>query len=784
MPDTIQQAFFKCRRQIMDCEFSHLNDMQRKAVFHTEGPLLILAGAGSGKTTVLVNRIACILKYGQAYDSDAAPRSLAGEDLDYLKECLAARRFNDDRLRSLLAVSSAPPWSVLAITFTNKAANELKDRLSSMLGPQAAEVWACTFHSACVRILRRNIDRLDMGYTRSFTIYDTDDSVRVLRDVCREIDDERSFANKVALPGISRAKELYLDPDGYERAAGGDFRLKKIARAYHGYQEALRRANALDFDDILVLTVRLLQACPDVLEYYQRRFRHILVDEYQDTNHVQYMLVSLLASGSRNICVVGDDDQSIYGFRGATIENILSFEKQFKDACVIKLEQNYRSTSTILDAANAVIANNIGRKGKELWTDKGQGEKISVCRFEDEAGESQYFANVILDDVQRGRKFSEHAVLYRMNAQSASIEKAFVRNGIPYRIIGGFRFYERLEVKDIVSYLVVLNNPEDNLHFRRIVNAPKRSIGTATLNAATEIMEREGVSLYEVFLHCREYPYFSKKVGRIEGFMQFLEEMRGLIDRIPLGDLTRQVIEKSGYLDELRADQSRESADRIENLKTLVSNAALYEKESPEPSLAGFLEESALMADIDNYDSTADTVVMMTLHSAKGLEFPVVFLAGMEEGVFPSQNSAIEPQELEEERRLAYVGITRAREKLYMTYANIRMLFGSTVYNRPSRFIEEVPEELKEVLSRRQTPAGRHRAPARHAAPDGDRVSVSVQSRAQAVFTPGDIVRHNTFGKGMVLSAKPMGGDVLLEIAFDTYGTKKLMANFARLSKA
>lgn len=778
--------FRTLRDKIMQADFSRMNEKQRQAVFAVKGPVLILAGAGSGKTTTLVNRIACILKYGSAYGSGTLPRALEEEDITYLEQCLKSENFNDGRLSRLLAVENAPAWSILAITFTNKAANELKERLASMLGEQASEVWACTFHSACVRILRREIEKLGLSYTGAFTIYDTDDSVRVLRELCKEIDDERSFANKVALPTISRAKEKYLDAAAYEREVGNDFRLKRIAEIYRKYEQALRSANAVDFDDIIMLTVRLFETCPDVLEYYQRRFRYLLVDEYQDTNHIQYRLVSLLAGAHHNICVVGDDDQSIYSFRGATIENILNFEKQFADAKVIKLEQNYRSTSSILDAANAVISNNDGRKGKSLWTENGKGDLISICRFEDDFGESQFFSNTILEDVKNGETFSSHAILYRMNAQSAAIERSFVRNGIPYRIIGGFRFYERMEIKDILSYLVVLINPNDNLYFKRIINVPKRSIGSATIAAAESIAAQTGQSLYEVFRNCRMYDYFAKKLSRIESFMDFLEQTRVLVDKIPLGELITRVIEGSGYLEQLKAEDSKEGKDRIENLNTLVNNAVQYEKEAPEAALAGFLEDAALMADIDNYDRSADAVVMMTVHSAKGLEFPVVFMAGMEEGVFPSQNSSLYPNELEEERRLAYVGITRAKKKLYMTYAKVRMMFGSTVYNRPSRFVEEIPEEYRELVGQAAQPARPRidkRPMVQAPAATGARFGYVPPAKSTATFSKGDVVTHNTFGKGLVLNVKPMGGDLLLEVAFDTYGTKKLMANYANLTK-
>ncbi|HEX2939015.1 MAG TPA: UvrD-helicase domain-containing protein [Ruminiclostridium sp.] len=787
MPDDIKREFLQLRKKIMETEFARMNDMQRKAVFHTKGPLLILAGAGSGKTTVLVNRIACILKYGNAYESDEIGYDIDDDDLDYLKNCLQNNQLSEERLSRLLAVGKIPAWSIMAITFTNKAANELKERLSAMLGEVANDIWACTFHSACSRILRRDIDKLEMGYTGSFTIYDTDDSVKVIRQFIKGEKDDRSFAAKVALPTISRAKEKCLDPKAFANISSNDSRMDMIAKAYEKYQEALRRANALDFDDIIMLTVKLFETRPDVLEYYQHRFKYILVDEYQDTNLVQYKLVSMLSNKHRNLCVVGDDDQSIYRFRGATIENILSFEKQYSDAKVIKLEQNYRSTSTILNAANEVIANNEGRKGKTLWTKNGDGQKIDICEFDEESAESQYISNSILDNVKAGAKFSDHAILYRMNAQSGSIEKSLVRHGIPYRIIGGFRFYERMEIKDIMAYLCVINNKDDDLHFERIVNVPKRGIGNATLMAAHEIASRYGLSLYDVFRRCDEFDCFARKTSRISAFMDFLEDMRYAANESAPHELITDVIEKSGYLAALSEDKNNDSQDRIQNLNTLVSNAADYENNQDEPTLAGFLEETSLMTDLDNYDTDADTVVLMTVHSAKGLEFRNVYIVGMEDGIFPTQNAISYPEEMEEERRLAYVAITRAKEKLCFSYAKCRMIFGKTVYHRRSRFIDEVPEiyvdEHTSKKAQHQIYAVTRKEHVKNEIQTGG-IGVSQSSKPySANYTTGEIVIHNTFGKGMILSVKPMGNDTLLEIAFEHFGTKKIMANYARLKK-
>lgn len=788
MPLYTNDEYLKLRKKIIEADFSHLNEMQRKAVFHTNGPLLILAGAGSGKTTVLVNRIACILKYGNAYESGKILRETTEGDIDYLKNCLKERSFGDERLSRLLAVDNAPAWSIMAITFTNKAANELKDRLSAMLGDEARDIWACTFHSACSRILRRDIDKLDLGYTGSFTIYDTDDSVKVIRGFVKGENDDKSFASKVVLPTISRAKEKCLDPKAFAQLSQNDIRMGEIAKVYEKYQTALRRANALDFDDMIMLTVELFEKRPDVLEYYQRRFKYILVDEYQDTNPVQYRLVSMLSKAHRNFCVVGDDDQSIYRFRGATIENILSFEKQYKDAQVIKLEQNYRSTSNILGAANELIANNESRKGKTLWTKNDSGEKIDVCEFDDESMESQYISNSILDSVKNGAKFSESAILYRMNAQSGSLEKSFVRHGIPYRIIGGFRFYERMEIKDILAYLCVINNKGDDLHFERIVNVPKRGIGSATIESAHEISRRYGMNLYDVFAKSREFECFSRKNEKIENFMNFMNEMSLKSSEVLPHELITEVIEKSGYAGFIASDKSGDGLDRIQNLNTLISNAADYEKDQDEPTLSGFLEETSLMTDLDSYDESSDTVVLMTIHSAKGLEFPNVYIAGMEDGIFPNQAALSYPEEMEEERRLAYVAITRAKRKLHMSYAKSRMIFGKTVYHRRSRFIDEIPETyIEEHACKHKNHYSRFSsAKAKQPKMEVQTVGVGTVKKSterSASFKSGEIVTHGTFGKGMIISAKPMGNDTLLEIAFERFGTKKIMANYARLKK-
>ncbi len=688
--NNLENRFCALRRQIIRRDFARMNDMQFQAVTATEGPLLILAGAGSGKTTVLCNRIANLVKYGAAYDSSVAP-GVTEAELEAARAYLDAPSGAGGPLPRSLAVRPARPWEILAITFTNKAAGELKERIAAMLGPDALDVWAGTFHATCAKILRRYGDRL--GYTSHFTIYDTDDQRRLMKDVQKQLGiDDKILPHRSILAAVSSAKDSLVDPDAFARTAGGDFRLNQIAKAYLLYQQLLKDADAMDFDDIIVNAVALFRQNPDVLDYYQDKFRYIMVDEYQDTNHAQYVLVKLLAEKYQNICVVGDDDQSIYRFRGATIENILSFEKQYKNAKVIRLEQNYRSTQTILDAANAVIGHNTARKGKKLWTENGQGDKIDVHTAADEQDEARYVADRILDNVRVGRKFSDHAVLYRMNAQSNALENVFARSGIPYKIIGGFRFYDRKEVKDVIAYLNVVSNPSDGVRLRRIINEPKRGIGDATVAAVAQIADGLGVSMFQVMREADRFPTLSRAAKKLMDFAAVLEELIQASQERSIHELLELTLDKSGYMRSLQA-LGDEGKDRIDNVNELSSSILQYEQENEEPTLAGFLEEVSLVTDIDSYDQGDDRVVLMTLHSAKGLEFPVVFLVGMEEGVFPGNQSIYGgPEEIEEERRLAYVGITRAREELVVTNACTRMLYGSTGRNRPSRFLREVPD--------------------------------------------------------------------------------------------
>ena len=817
--------FCKARRAVIEREFGKLNPQQRQGVLATEGPLLLLAGAGSGKTTVLINRVANLMKYGRGSDSPEVPDRITRDDLAFLEGYAAhPDPAGRERAEGLCRLEPAAPWSILAITFTNKAAGELKDRLERMLGPAALDVWASTFHSACVRILRRDIHRL--GFNSSFTIYDTDDSIRVVKDILRELNlDDKQFPPRTILGYISRAKDaMKLGPDYLaECRQSGDFRLTRIAEVYAEYQKRLWDASALDFDDLILHTVRLLQQCEDVRTHYQRKFRYVLIDEYQDTNNLQYQLASLLAGGYENFCVVGDDDQSIYRFRGATIENILSFEQQYPGCRVIRLEQNYRSTGNILGAANAVIRNNQGRKGKELWTEKPGGEPVRLYTAMNENDEAQYVAGQILADYAQGKPWKDHAVLYRMNAQSNQMEQAFKRNGIPYRIFGGTRFFDRAEVKDMVAYLCVLNNPDDDLRLQRIINTPPRGIGQTTVQRAQAIAAERGVSLWSVVSRPREWPDLQKAAPRLAQFAELMEGLRQLSRTMPLPEFYEELLSRTGYAAMLEGKNTVEDRTRLENVRELLTSINGYlENAGEEPSLAGFLDEIALYTDLDQRDDSENCVVMMTMHAAKGLEFPVVFVVGAEEGIFPGVRAIGEAEEMEEERRLCYVAMTRAKERLFMTCASQRMLFGRTSSNLPSRFLEEIPEEYLRREGRR-TPAPADDAGGYWSAPDrpersarpggtgyaarGSYPSSSGRSggygagvsagrsagtgmgyaahRSAAAGAPaeqfrkGDMVEHTAFGAGMVLSVQPMGGDALLEIAFDRVGTKRLMRNAA-----
>ena len=692
MPD-ITTEYLALRDQYIEARFARLNTVQRQAVFATEGPLLILAGAGSGKTTVLVNRIANIIRFGSAHGSRELPRPVTEADLNDLRTAVANGR-DLPRETAYLAVRPARPWNVLAITFTNKAAGELKERLRAMLGDTlGGDVNASTFHSACVRMLRRDAERI--GFPKSFTIYDSDDQQRVIKQIYKDLMiDDKFLPVKSAIAQISSFKDKLMSA---EEVAGEPFANTKaqlISKIYTAYAGRLKTAGAMDFDDLIFHTVRLLQNDAEAREYYQNRFRYVVVDEYQDTSVAQFHLVRLLAGGTNNVCVVGDDDQSIYKFRGATIENILNFEKVFSGAKTIRLEQNYRSTANILNAANSVIKNNMGRKGKTLWTESGDGEKVHHYTATNEQDEASHIADVIGEHLREGASLKDHAVLYRMNAQSNPIETYFARAGIPYRIVGGQRFFDRKEVKDINSYLAVIVNPRDDVRLRRIINEPARKIGMTTIEKIGELASAAGVPMMEIIAHVRDYPALQRACAPLERFYEMYRELCDLSVSEPLDVFVGDVIKKSGYEAMLKA-MKEEGETRLENLGQLVSSIKTYADQNGEDAtLAGFLEEVALISDLDSYDNDADSVTMMTIHSAKGLEFPYVFVIGMEDGIFPGDMAKYNEEDMEEERRLCYVAITRAKKELYLSSSRTRMIFGQTRRNPPSSFLAEIDPAL------------------------------------------------------------------------------------------
>ena len=797
MNEQLNDRFAIARRNYIRREFSQLNEMQQEAVLTTEGPLLLLAGAGSGKTTVLINRIANLLRYGRGSDTGDIPIGIDEEDLNFL-ENFPEEPSDYDILRAeqLCAVEPPAPWNIIAITFTNKAANELKDRLSNLLGEGAQDIWAMTFHSACCRILRREIEC--MGYSKSFTIYDTSDSERIMKEIVKDMGlDEKTFPAKYVLGAISREKDQMVGPQQMlDRAESrGDYRALHIAKAYQMYATRLKENDALDFDDIIYITVQLLQQNPEVLKFYQRKFRYVLVDEYQDTNHMQYLLTSMLAGGHKNICVVGDDDQSIYRFRGATIENILNFEKQYQGARTIRLEQNYRSTQCILDAANAVISHNLGRKGKKLWTANDHGDPITVYEAMDEGVEANFVAAQIIGGHQN-HEFKDYAVLYRTNAQSNAIEFALKRNGIPYRVIGGTRFFDRAEIKDMLSYLCVINNRNDDLRLKRIINNPPRGLGAKTIETAVRLADAEGKPLYHVVSHPDDYAPLEKPAKKLAVFASLIEDLAEMLDSgITLPEFYDAVLDKTGYADMLKGKPTEENKTRLENVQELKSSINAYCMNSEAPSLSGFLEEIALYTDLEEYNDGDDAVVLMTMHSAKGLEFPNVFLVGFEDGLFPGMRAIGDAEEMEEERRLCYVAITRAKDTLTISHAKQRMLYGRTSAALPSRFLKEIPEEYIERKGGYQSrprpdysSAGggypsygggnARRRPSYHS--ESSMAAASAEPQTPMLeLNKGDMIRHAAFGRGLVLSVMKMGGDALLEIAFDDIGTKKLMAKTA-----
>lgn len=786
----IMEQFTALKRKALEKYFSRMNDQQRKAVFKIKGPLLILAGAGSGKTTVLVNRIANMIYFGNAYNTEQTYGTPSEQDIQFLKDYIDGKTNDASTLADIVAYDCIKPWSILAITFTNKAAGELKERLAGMLGEAGQGITAATFHSACARILRRECDKL--GFSSSFTIYDSDDSQRTVKSILRELGiSEKMFPPRTILSEISHAKDLLQEPDEYIASAAGDYRNLTIGKVYKHYQKKLKAANAMDFDDMICHTVKLFEQFPDVLDHYQNLYKYIMVDEYQDTNKAQFRLVSLLSQKYNNLCVVGDDDQSIYKFRGATIENILNFEEQFDcnaDTDVIKLEQNYRSTQNILNCANQLISNNQGRKGKNLWTASGDGEKVTVYKASSGRSEAKFVADTILEDINKGRKYNDHAILYRMNAQSNALEQTFIQSGIPYKIIGGLKFYDRKEIKDILAYLSVINNHFDFLRLRRIINEPKRGIGEATVNALEQITSDLGDSPIHIMQEADMLAPLVKRSKQLMPVGDMLSELTELSDTLPLAELLDKLLDMTGYKRHLEM-QGDEGLTRLENINELKSTMSSYEENADEPSLSGFLEEISLYTDVDNLDSDADYVVLMTMHSAKGLEFPIVFVVGMEDNIFPSSRSLESEADTEEERRLAYVAVTRAKEKLYLTHAEERMLYGRTDRNRISRFIKELPADCieKQAEETKASPyLNGYEKPhsmslqQQLAQRKADKSNFSVNTET---FAPGDRVLHKIFGEGTVLSSKPMANDTLVEIAFDNRGTKKIMANYTKIKK-
>ena len=741
--------------------YDSLNEEQKKGVFTTEGPVLLLAGAGSGKTRVLTHRIAYLI---------------------------------DE-----LGVNS---YQIMAITFTNKAAGEMKERVERLVGMGAESIWVTTFHSTCVRILRRFADRL--GYDNNFTIYDTDDQKSVMKDVCKYLQiDTKQMKERTILSAISSAKNELVGVQEYETQAMGDFRKQKVAAAYREYQNILKKNNAMDFDDLIMNAVELFKACPDVLEYYQKRFRYIMVDEYQDTNTAQFQLIRLLAEGSRNICVVGDDDQSIYKFRGANIRNILDFEKYYPEAVVIRLEQNYRSTQNVLDAANAVIRNNVGRKSKTLWTDKGAGNRIHYRQFDNAYEEAEFIADDISRKIKDGIvEAGECAVLFRTNAQARLLEERFVVEGIPYDVVGGTNFYARREIKDLLSYLKTVDNARDDLAVKRIINVPKRGIGAATIAKVDDYAQMHEISFYEALCHADEIQGLGKAEAKIRPFVNMIQVFRSRLTYYSLKELMHDILDTTNYINEMDVDDEIEAQSRIDNIDELINKIVAYEEANDEPSLSAFLEEVALVADIDRLSEDDNRVLLMTLHSAKGLEFSHVYLAGMEDGIFPSYMTIAsdDPAEIEEERRLAYVGITRAKDDLTLCYAKMRMVRGETQMNAVSRFVKEIPPELMDnkppapryqpvVADKSSRTISAPKKPYLASAGTGSFGALGISKGSEAVkggkpdYDIGDRVRHVKYGEGFVTDLEPGPRDYKVTVDFDDAGQKIMYAAFAKLEK-
>ncbi len=784
--------FIDIRKKIIENGYKNLNNKQLEAVVNTEGPLLVIAGAGSGKTTVIIHKIAHLLTFGRAYEEKYIPNGITEEEIEIL-DWFSKGEIDEipPHLWDYISVDAVKPYNVLAITFTNKAAAELKSRLSAKLGEVGNDVWASTFHSSCVKFLRRDIDKI--GYDKSFVIFDTADQQTLIKECLKELDiDSKQFSPKAIGGAISQAKNELVTPEDYAQIFKSDFFKSVVAKVYSLYQRKLKKYNALDFDDLIMCTVELFEKNPDVLEFYQNKFRYILVDEYQDTNHAQYRLVSLLAAKHKNICVVGDDDQSIYKFRGADISNILGFEDEFEHAKVIKLEENYRSTQNILNAANGVIDHNSGRKQKKLWTRNDEGEKITVYNAANEHDEARFVGDKITEHCSKGESYNDFVVLYRMNAESRVVEDTLLRMAIPYKVVGGLRFYDRKEIKDLTSYLRLVQNPTDNVAFRRIVNEPKRGIGDATVDKIIDIAESEGIGALEVCRRISDYSELSRAASKVAIFVEIMDDLvKAKETEETLEGFVRVVLEKSGLVSALEKDDTIESRTRIENLKEFLSMVQETVRESPETKLEDLLENISLVADIDGFDEAQDTVTLMTLHSAKGLEFKNVFLIGMEEGIFPGVRSLGMEDEMEEERRLCYVGITRAKSRLFLTHTDTRTLFGTTKYNMMSRFLKEIPKELLNEESAKKsriedfgfTYTKKPTMDRSMFATVGGQKPAASDKTISLDFGPGDRVMHRKFGEGTVVEAKAIGADMFLKVKFDSVGEKNLMAAYVQLEK-
>ncbi|MBR5064725.1 MAG: UvrD-helicase domain-containing protein [Oscillospiraceae bacterium] len=805
--------FIELRKRYIESQYGRLNKEQLQAALTGKGAVLVLAGAGSGKTTVIVNRINNLLRFGDAYESQELWPDPTDGDVAGLEQLIKTGGRPSDDLARMLKTGNIRPWNILAITFTNKAAAQLKERIVTAVGEDGNDVFASNFHSECVRFLRRDAQRL--GWPQNFTIYDTDDSERVIKDICKDLGvNDKFYPPRMLASKFSVIKDYMMTPDEYRRTHQYDAETDTILQVYERYQKKLKDAGAFDFDDLIYFTVRLLEQNEDVREYYHNRFKYIMVDEYQDTSHAQYRLVKLLANDDNNVFAVGDDDQSIYSFRGANIENILRFEKDFAPAKVIRLEQNYRSTSNILNCANSVIRNNSQRKGKELWTNASDGEKVEIRLCDDEVSEAAFVAQELMKHNKKGIPFSAHAVLYRTNAQSNAFETYFMRTGVPYKIVGALRFYDRAEIKDVMSYMAIVSQPSDDLRLKRIINRPSRKLGSTTVDNIEQIASGLGISMMEVMANASDFPALSRALPAIRNFMDMYKKLCDAYAELSLGDFTDRMLDITGYR-QMLSEPGSENEARLENVNEFLSTVRLYENDNPDGDLAAFLEELALYSNMDDYDEDADRVSLMTIHSAKGLEFDYVYLAGMEEGIFPSERSARDG-DIEEERRLAYVGMTRARKELHMTHAGIRMLYGYSRRNAASRFLAEVDrryvteigeERRKNYLdndyarantfgnfytnslsgagTERRGQQSRQRPQSRPEELKSHISTVPLRNSAseEVSYAPGDIVEHRMFGRGTVISVTRVGNDSLVDIKFDRVGRKKAMAKYAPMKK-